>query len=324
MIRQCMLSLVAVACCLLSTACASESPNDDGTGGSHQGGTAGIDGAAGSGGSDTGSGGTDDGGAGSGHEGGTGGEEPSRCEALCDRVYDTCESSLDGLDESACLAECGTFDEETLGCLETASCSELDGCLPELVVPTTCEEFCGAATACDWLEESEDDKAYCMYMCQREWSEPFECLAKATARCDVRGFDTCLLDPDEPAHCTAMCDEIYYGCDGLNFEKQSRPDCGRKCMEATSTQVSCVEAAASTCDQRAIDTCMLPANEAPACTAMCDHLYYDCGMGFAGRSRGGCGKACTEDTTYFDPRTVACFTNMECTWEAAEVCLLGG
>lgn len=276
---------------------------------------------AGEGGTDTGgagSGGTDEGGAGS------GGVEPSRCEALCDRVYDTCESSLGGLDESACLSECGAFDDETVDCLESAACSELGTCLPELVVPTSCEEFCDGAVACDWLEDGEDDRAYCMYMCEREWKQPFECLAEATARCSVRGFDTCLLDPEEPAHCTELCDGIHYGCDGTTFEKKSRPDCGRKCMEATGEQLECVQAAADTCDQRAIDTCMLSPAEASRCTAMCDHLYYDCGMTFSGFSRAGCGTACTENTAYFDPQTVACFTEMECNFEAAEVCLLGG
>ena len=82
-------------------------------------------------------------------------------------------------------------------------------------------------------------------------------------------------------------------------------------------ETACVADAFDSCDARALDTCFLSPDETPACTSMCDHIYYDCGMSLT-MSRADCGVGCSRGD--FNEAQIACFTEAACSVDDMAPC----
>lgn len=123
-------------------------------------------------------------------------------------------------------------------------------------------------------------------------------------------------EPEVPS-CEQLCDHARDECGWLDEESDWYAQDRATCIALCEDSPSCVPDAISACDDHQLEACFFSPDESKACTAMCDHIYYDCDMTF-GVSRADCGVACTEGV--FEEELVACFTASACEIDEMNAC----
>ena len=296
---------VLLGVCALALACGGDSKG----GTTDPGADGGCGGTGGTGGNDKGG---DDGEGGDG--GGDGVEPDTSCEQLCDFARDTCG----WLDESS-----SSYQQERAACLTL--CSEMSDCIPEATMTCDVQAFEGCFL-------SSDETPACKEMCDHVYYECEASFGVSRAQCGVGcsagafdeaqvacltasscGLDelgACLADEEEPAEpdaCEAACAHVVDECED---ETWSITSCTRACKASyTADQRDCL--AGLTCGDDPVQTCFGELS----CTAMCDHVYNECGSAVGDGAIEDCEVLCNWGLV--SDTEVICFSAAACTDLAA-------